>query len=185
MSDHTPAVPDYELHDTLEVDSEVALKALADETRSSIINLLEERAASINQLATALAKPKGSIGYHVKALEAAGLIRVVRTRQVRAITEKFYGRTARWFLMTGLQNAGLAPDFAVQQAIASAVDTTELPATMTARYARIPAERAGEYLEELVTLIDRFKGEAPSGDTVYAMVAGLFPTTRPYLEEET
>ena len=31
-------------------------------------------------------------------LEAAGLIRVVRTRKVRAMTEKFYGRTARLFL---------------------------------------------------------------------------------------
>ena len=31
-------------------------------------------------------------------LESAGLIRVVRTRKVRAMTEKFYGRTARLFL---------------------------------------------------------------------------------------
>ncbi len=31
-------------------------------------------------------------------LEKAGLIHVVRTRQVRAVTEKFYGRTARLFL---------------------------------------------------------------------------------------
>lgn len=31
-------------------------------------------------------------------LEKAGLIHVVRTRQVRALTEKFYGRTARLFL---------------------------------------------------------------------------------------
>lgn len=31
-------------------------------------------------------------------LEAAGLIRVVRTRQVRAVTEKYYGRVAKLFL---------------------------------------------------------------------------------------
>lgn len=31
-------------------------------------------------------------------LERAGLIRVVHTRQVRAVTEKFYGRVARLFL---------------------------------------------------------------------------------------
>ncbi len=31
-------------------------------------------------------------------LERAGLIRVVHTRKVRALTEKFYGRTARLFL---------------------------------------------------------------------------------------
>ena len=41
---------------------------------------------------------KGTVGHHLKVLEAAGLIRVVRTRKVRALTEKFYGRTARLFL---------------------------------------------------------------------------------------
>ena len=34
----------------------------------------------------------------MKVLEAAGMIRVVRTRRVRAVTEKYYGRTARLFL---------------------------------------------------------------------------------------
>ena len=32
---------------------------------------------------------------------AAGLVRVVRTRQVRAMTEKFYGRVARLFVLKG------------------------------------------------------------------------------------
>jgi DNA-binding transcriptional ArsR family regulator len=41
--------------------------------------------------------PKGTVGHHVKVLERAGLIRVVRTRQVRALTEKYYGRVARLF----------------------------------------------------------------------------------------
>jgi len=31
-------------------------------------------------------------------LEKAGLVRVVRTRKVRALTERFYGRTARLFI---------------------------------------------------------------------------------------
>jgi hypothetical protein len=32
-------------------------------------------------------------------LESAGLVRVVRTRKVRALTEKFYGRVARLFVL--------------------------------------------------------------------------------------
>ncbi len=32
-------------------------------------------------------------------LEAAGLVRVVRTRRVRALTESFYGRVARLFVI--------------------------------------------------------------------------------------
>ena len=42
--------------------------------------------------------PKGTVGHHLKVLERAGLIRIVHTRQVRAVTEKFYGRVARLFL---------------------------------------------------------------------------------------
>jgi len=74
------------------------LKALADDVRTAIIALLRERARSTQQLALELGMPKGTVGHHLKVLEKAGLIRVVRTRQVRAVTEKFYGRTARLFL---------------------------------------------------------------------------------------
>jgi DNA-binding transcriptional ArsR family regulator len=60
--------------------------------------LLRERAWSTQQLARELDLPKGTVGHHLKVLERAGLIRVVHTRQVRAVTEKFYGRVARLFL---------------------------------------------------------------------------------------
>ena len=63
--------------------------------------LLRERAASTTELATVLETPKGTVGHHLKVLESAGLIRVVRTRQVRALTEKFYGRVARLFVLKG------------------------------------------------------------------------------------
>ena len=45
--------------------------------------------------------PKGTVGHHLKVLERAGLVHVVRTRQVRALTEKYYGRVARLFVMKG------------------------------------------------------------------------------------
>jgi DNA-binding transcriptional ArsR family regulator len=53
---------------------------------------------STQQLARELELPKGTVGHHLKVLERAGLIHVVHTRQVRAVTEKFYGRVARLFL---------------------------------------------------------------------------------------
>ena len=43
--------------------------------------------------------PKGTVGHHLKVLEKAGLVRVVRTRKVRALTEKYYGRVARMFVL--------------------------------------------------------------------------------------
>lgn len=90
---------DYDAPDTLLVDRPEQLKALSDELRSHVVALLRERAFSTQQLSLALGVPKGTVGYHLKVLERAGLIRVVRTRKVRAVTEKFYGRTARLFLL--------------------------------------------------------------------------------------
>jgi DNA-binding transcriptional ArsR family regulator len=89
---------DYEADDVLVVREPEQLKALGDDLRSKIVILLRDRASSTTELATKLGLPKGTVGHHVKVLEKAGLVRVVRTRQVRAMTEKLYGRTARLFL---------------------------------------------------------------------------------------
>ncbi|HEY2541799.1 MAG TPA: winged helix-turn-helix domain-containing protein [Gaiellaceae bacterium] len=93
-----PSVPDYDAPDTLVVAEPEQLRALADGVRTAIIASLRERARSTQQLAAELSIPKGTVGHHLKVLERAGLVHVVRTRQVRAVTEKFYGRTARLFL---------------------------------------------------------------------------------------
>ena len=89
---------DYEADEVLVVSEREQLRALADDVRTAIVSLLRDKARSTQELARELGIPKGTVGHHVKVLEKAGLIRIVRTRQVRAVTEKFYGRTARLFL---------------------------------------------------------------------------------------
>ncbi|HUG65819.1 MAG TPA: winged helix-turn-helix domain-containing protein [Gaiellaceae bacterium] len=81
------------------MDDPKQLRALGDSVRARIVGLLRERAASTTELAAALESPKGTVGHHLKVLESAGLIRVVRTRKVRALTERFYGRVARLFVL--------------------------------------------------------------------------------------
>jgi len=93
-----PTILDYEAPETLVVDRPDQMRALADDVRSAVIALLRERAYSTQELSKKLDIPKGTVGHHLKVLESAGLVHVVRTRQVRAVTEKFYGRTARLFL---------------------------------------------------------------------------------------
>ena len=88
-------VPDYELPDIVVADQPHQLKALGDRTRMAILDLVLERAASVTELAAALGKPKSTVAHHVEVLRRAGLLRVVRTRKVRAVTEAFYGRTGR------------------------------------------------------------------------------------------
>ena len=89
---------DYEAEETMLVSDREQLRALGDELRTKITALLRERAWSTQELSRELGVPKGTIGHHLKVLESAGLIRVVRTRQVRAMTEKYYGRVAKLFL---------------------------------------------------------------------------------------
>src|SRR5699024_10214475 len=73
-------------------------RALFEDTRKQIVSLLLERAATTSELAEVLGKPKGTVGHHLKVLEEAGLVHVVRTKKVRALEAKYYGRTARVFL---------------------------------------------------------------------------------------
>src|SRR6266540_2597470 len=108
MSINTP-VPDYELEDTIELTTAEQVRAISDPLRTTILGLLHERAATVTELATAVKRPKSSVAHHVNVLAAAGLLRVVRTRRVRAIEERYYGRAARMFYVgLGRQADGVA-----------------------------------------------------------------------------
>jgi DNA-binding transcriptional ArsR family regulator len=98
-------VPDYDADDVLVVDEPEQLRALSEDVRLQIVALLRERALSTTELAEAIGLAKGTVSYHLKVLGGAGLIRVVRTRKVRAVTESFYGRVARLYLLKGADEA--------------------------------------------------------------------------------
>jgi DNA-binding transcriptional ArsR family regulator len=92
--------------DVLVVREPEQLRALGDDLRSKIVVLLREKAASTTELAERLGLPKSTVGHHVKVLERAGLLQVVRTRKIRAVTERYYGRTARLFLFQSSEEDG-------------------------------------------------------------------------------
>ncbi|HUO45275.1 MAG TPA: winged helix-turn-helix domain-containing protein [Acidimicrobiia bacterium] len=173
------SVPDYELDDQASLTSE-QIKVLFDQTRLTIADLLGERAASVSQLARALDRPKGTIAHHITRMEKAGLVKVVRTRKVRAMEERFYGRTARTFLLHQLVDAGLPTDIFLRQALA------ELPVNETAmlslRYARISKERAEEWSERLDQLMEEFVAQPRLGQQSYGLLVALYQTKRPTLE---
>src|SRR4029453_16976029 len=92
-----PSPPDYDLADRIALTEPSQVKAISHPLRTTILGLLHERAATVSELAVALERPKSTVAHHVKVLKQAGLVQVVRTRRVRAIEERFYGRTARMF----------------------------------------------------------------------------------------
>src|SRR6187551_2410542 len=89
--------PDYDLADRIALTTPSQVKAIGHPLRTTILGLLHERAATVTELAAAVGRPKSTVAHHVKVLGDAGLVQVVRTRRVRAIDERFYGRTARMF----------------------------------------------------------------------------------------
>ena len=175
---------DYELDEILEVRRPDQFRAVGDPTRQKIISLLSERAATTSQLAEALGQPKGSVGHHLKVLEEAGLIRVVRTRQVRAMTEKYYGRTARLFMF--MDESSPEPVDLLRQAMNERVIPEVPPVGInTLRHARIPASRAEEFSRRVLELADEFTElETVPGERVYGLVAGVFLTNLPELPDE-
>lgn len=185
MADHK--APDYVLDDVLIVDQGEQFKALFEDTRLAIVDLLLERAATIKELSEALGKPKGTIGHHVSALEQAGLIRVVRTKMVRAIEAKYYGRVARTYNFVTQRDAGvaMAPDHFLQMAAAdfAKVDEGTTGVMSTLRFARIPDERAGEWVERLMDLAHEFTGEIRGGETTFGLLLAIYPTDRPHLPD--
>jgi DNA-binding transcriptional ArsR family regulator len=190
MTDQSP--PGYELDETLPFQSSEQFRALFEDTRLQIVDLLLERAATVTELAAVLDKPKGTVGHHVSVLEQAGLIRVVRTKKVRAIEAKYYGRTARTYLLTPKVDVDLvvSPDYfltsaASEYAKAAHGEEELIHHTMisTLRYARIPNERAREWALRLGELSQEFVGEARDGDTTFGLLVALYPTDRPHLPD--
>jgi DNA-binding transcriptional ArsR family regulator len=176
-------VPDYDLEDLRVVTSPQELKAMADPLRTTILELVLERAATVGELAAAVARPKSTVAHHVSVLVDAKMLKVVRTRRVRAIDERFYGRTARIFYVGAVrpEQARVLGNYLAVAAAESAPahEADDLRAVI--RHARIPRDRAAEFWERVIELTHEFMRLPRSGETVYGFVAGLYPTAYPTL----
>jgi DNA-binding transcriptional ArsR family regulator len=176
-------IPDYDLEDLRIVSSPRELRAMAHPLRSTILDLVLERAATVGELAAAVARPKSTVAHHVGVLAEAKMLKVVRTRRVRAIDERFYGRTARIFYV-GVVRPELARVLGNYLSVAAAESAPAHQADdlrAIIRHARIPRERAAEFWERVFELTHEFMRLPRSGETVYGFVAGLYPTEYPAL----
>jgi DNA-binding transcriptional ArsR family regulator len=182
-------IPDYELADELVITALPQVRALTDPLRSTILELVLERAATVTELSSAVGRPKSTVAHHVNVLLDAELLKVVRTRRVRAIDERFYGRTARLFRVGALNWPGQEPavfwenELSVAAAEAAAAHEADVLRTVH-RHARIPHERTKEFWERVLTLVHEFSQVPRAGDTVYGFIVGLYPTDHPSLPEK-
>ena len=184
----TPSPPDYELADRIALTEPFQVKALSHPLRTTILGLLHERAATVTELAVALERPKSTVAHHVKVLAEAGLVQVVRTRRVRAIEERFYGRTARMFYV-GVERSEAGDemprdfnDFEVAaRESAGAYRDGKLWGFI--RHARISEAQVSEFWERMAELVAEFDRLPRSGATMYGFAVGVYPTDQPTLPQ--
>jgi DNA-binding transcriptional ArsR family regulator len=180
--------PGYDLADRLALNTADQVRAIANPLRTTILGLLHERAATITEIATATERPKSTVAHHVKVLTENGLLRVVKTRQVRAIEERFYGRTARLFFVSfepGTTAADMPTDFNDFEVAATESATAFRDRRLWGflRHARITEEQASEFWERIAALVTEFDVLPRSGEIVYGFAVGIYPTDFPFLPD--
>ena len=183
-----PSPPDYDLADRIALTLPSQVKAIGHPLRTAILGLLHERAATVTELAVALERPKSTVAHHVKVLTEAQLLRVVRTRQVRAIEERFYGRTARMFYV-GVERSpdgdDMPRDFndfeVAARESAAAYQDGKLWGFI--RHARISNAQTSAFWERMAELVAEFDKLPRSGETVYGFAVGIYPTDHPKLPD--
>lgn len=185
MSDNPPG---HDCADRMVLTTAAQVKAIGHPLRTAILQMLHERAATVTELAQALERPKSTVAHHVGVLADAGLLQVVRTRKVRAIEERFYGRTARMFVIQPDSGVGVGQaggdfnDFAVAaQESAPAFERGELWGFI--RHARIAPEDASAFWDRMAGLVSEFEQLPRRGQTMYGFAVGIYPTQHPMLPD--
>ena len=184
-----PIPPDYDLADRIALTDPAQVKAIGHPLRTTILGLLHERAATVTELAVAVERPKSTVAHHVKVLTEAGLVQVVNTRRVRAIEERFYGRTARMFYV-GVERSPEGDDMPLDFGIRSQVAAEESATAYRdgklwgfIRHARISEAQASAFWERMAELVAEFDQLPRSGETVYGFAVGIYPTDLPSLPD--
>ena len=168
---------DYKAADSMIVSEPAQLRAMADPFRVQLIQLLRDKARSTQEIAEELSIPKGTVGHHLKVLESAGLIRVVRTRKVRAVTEKFYGRTARLFLYQTEDPAdGRAISAVTLRQAANEVELAPVSAGFGLVRARLTQKDMDRFERRTKKLMDDFRAADRAGGTPSSLTAGIWAT---------
>jgi len=166
---------DYEAEDTMVVSEPAQLRALADPFRTQLVQLLRDQAHSTQELSETLAIPKGTVGHHLKVLESAGLIRVVRTRKVRAVTEKFYGRTARLFLYQTEDPAdGRAISAVTLRQAANEVELAPVVTGFGLVRARLSRKDMDRFERRTKKLMDDFRAADRAGGIPSSLTGGIW-----------
>ncbi|KAB2971065.1 helix-turn-helix domain-containing protein [Streptomyces sp. SS1-1] len=149
-------MPTDDIPETFHVTTDEQLRAVSNLTRHRIMAVLRFEPATITQIAERVGLAKGSSSYHVRLLERAGLVRVVRTRKVRGVTERYYAMAARAIVLPDPGEG--APDVLMRHAVAD-LEASSPDAERHVRMAhlRLTDEQFAELGARLQALADEYR----------------------------
>jgi predicted ArsR family transcriptional regulator len=140
--------------------------------------LLVEHAATTQELAERLKTPISTVAHHLQVLTDAGLIRVVRTRQVKALTQRYFGCTARSYV--SISSAENSAQSAIIEILTQSVkDIAAQPdnhrfLNVNLGYARIPRAQAEAFAERLHQLVEDFEHLSTPGEDTYGFFGAIY-----------
>jgi DNA-binding transcriptional ArsR family regulator len=148
-------MPTDDLPETFHVTTEEQLRAVSNLTRHKIMAVLRFEPATITQIAGRVGLAKGSSSYHVRLLERAGLVKVVRTRKVRGVTERYYAMAAR---SVELPDPGPGqPDVVMRHAVADLEASADGGRFVQMAHLRLTGEQFAELGARLEALADEYR----------------------------
>jgi len=139
------------------------LKAFADPIRNRILHLLADRAATNQQLSSAIGESQAKVLHHVRFLLDAGLIVLVEQRITGGNVEKYYRATARLYGIRAepvVEGEITGPVFeaVLQEIVSSETLWPDQPQTWEVRRNRIAPARLAEFNHRLNMLIAEYWG---------------------------
>lgn len=139
--------------------------------------------ATITQIAERVGLAKGSSSYHVRLLERAGLVKVVRTRKVRGVTERYYAMAARTIALPDPGEGG--PDVLMRHAVAD-LEASPVDGERHVRMAhlRLTEEQFGQLGARLQALADEYRELSDPSLPDASLIFALFHPARRQPSEE-
>jgi DNA-binding transcriptional ArsR family regulator len=180
------------------------LKIMADARRMQILEVILNQTATVKEIAEQLNQPASQLYYHINTLEKHGLIRVVDTRIVSGIIEKWYGAAAKQFqvakellLISQASSEGreqlFTPLFdSAKQELMTSIEQGKVQLThdeavepedgavFMRGYRRMSKTRFQEFRTRLQEVLQEFSSDAPEDtgaeQVLYSGLVAVFPT---------
>ncbi|MDH6111506.1 DNA-binding transcriptional ArsR family regulator [Kitasatospora sp. MAP12-15] len=167
--------------DELVISDSEQLRAVSNVVRHRILGILRDQPATITQVAAKLGIAKGSASYHVRLLERAGMVAVVRTRKVRGVTERYYERTARVIRLPAPAQG--EPDVLMRHAVADLEAAPVGPLrTVRLHHARLSDAAYAEFTARVEALLDELRAVSDPEQPAVTLALAFFrpqDTNRP------